>query len=378
MIVRRFKRLIASLLGQEGDILNSIFQVVYLLSFLLFMFYGQKIQTLTMLREVGSAVRKLKILKDDSRRLAIDTISEFGKESGDPSPRIDHLLEYFTVMPKNLDPLGFVPKLEHLIDVRDLRFKNEIKIIAPEADKVQSSNIEGVLEVALGLNGIYKIVNHFYLLGRKTMNLYVIMQVQMQLPQIIKTAEAYSLAGKAFAEGQPIGDGAGALVAAKMMHGSENKEVAKNILASQIEHEGRTVFVIKADGPGANIGKYGVAIKQFIEENDGKVAMVIMVDAAGKLEGEISGSTAEGTGSVIGGLGVDAFIIEEVTSKYKIPVNGVAIKQSMEESVSPMTKAISDGVNVAIARVKRIIHEETKEGDIVILVGVGNTVGVGQ
>ena len=281
-------------------------------------------------------------------------------------------------MPKNLDPLGFVPKLEHLIDVRDLRFKKEIKIIAPEADKVQSSNIEGVLEVALGLNSIYKIVNHFYLLGKKTMNLYVIMQVQMQLSMIVRTAEAYSLAGKAFAEGQPIGDGAGALVAARMMHGNENKEVAKNILASQIEIEGRKVFVIKAEGPGANIGKYGVAIKRFIEENDGRIAMVIMVDAAGKLEGEISGSTAEGTGSVIGGLGVDAFIIEETALKYKIPVNGVAIKQSMEESVAPMTKAISDGVNVAIARVKRIIHEETKEGDIVILVGVGNTVGIGQ
>jgi hypothetical protein len=106
--------------------------------------------------------------------------------------------------------------------------------------------------------------------------------------------------------------------------------------------------------------------------------MVIMVDAAGKLEGEISGSTAEGTGSVIGGLGVDAFIIEEVSSKYQIPVNGVAIKQSMEESVAPMTKAIFDGVSVALARVKRIIHEETREGDLVILVGVGNTVGIGQ
>ncbi|RLI45675.1 DUF1512 domain-containing protein, partial [Candidatus Bathyarchaeota archaeon] len=134
----------------------------------------------------------------------------------------------------------------------------------------------------------------------------------------------------------------------------------------------------KANGPGANIGKYGVAIRQIIEDNDGKVAMVIMVDAAGKLEGEISGSTAEGTGSVIGGLGVDAFIIEETSSKYQIPVNGVAIKQSMEESVAPMTKAIFDGVSVALARVKRIIHEETKEGDLVILVGVGNTVGIGQ
>ena len=287
-------------------------------------------------------------------------------------------MEYFTIMPTSLDPAGIVPKIEHLVDVRDQRFKNEVKIIAPEADKVQTSNLEGVLEVALGLNTIYKIVNHFYLLGKKTMSLYIIMQVQMQLPLIMQMAKAFSLAGKAFAEGQPIGDGAGALVAAKMMHGNEVKEIAKKIVVSQIGLEERRVFVMKAEGPGADIGKYGEAIKRLIEENEGRVAMVIMADAAAKLEGEESGSTSEGTGAVIGGIGVDAFKIEEVALKYKIPVNGVAIKQSIEESVAPMTKAVSDGVDVAIARVRRIIHEETKEGDIVVVAGVGNTVGIGQ
>lgn len=331
-----------------------------------------------MLREIGSAVKKLKNMKDGVRCLAIDTVSELGKKSGDLSPRIDHLMEYFALMPRTLDPAGIVPKIEHLIDVRDQRYKNELKIIAPEADKVQSSNIEGVLAVALGLNNMYKIVNHFYLLGKKTMSMYVIMQVQMQLPLIMQIAEAYSVAGRAFAEGQPIGDGAGALVAAKMMHGNETKEIAKDILVSQIEIEGRKAYIIKAEGPGANIGKYGEAIKRLIEENDGNISRVIMVDAAGKLEGEESGSTSEGTGAIIGGTGVDAFRIEEVALKYKIPVNAVAIKQSIEETVSPMTKAISDGVDVAVARVKRIIHEETNEGDIIIVAGVGNTVGIGQ
>jgi hypothetical protein len=370
--------LVSSLIGQAGDTLSSIFQVVYLLSFLLFMLYGQKLQTLMMLREIGGAVGKLKGMRDDARSLALNTVKDTGGDGGDPSPRIDHLMEYFTIMPQSLDPAGIVPKIEHVVDVRDQRFKNEVKIIAPEADEVQTSNIEGVLEVALGLNTIYKIVNHFYLLGKKTMSLYVIMQVQMQLPLIMQMAEAFSLAGKAFALGQPIGDGAGAMVAAKMMHGNEAKEVAKKIVVSQIWFEGRKVFVMKAKGPGADIGKYGEAVKRIIEENRGKVAMVIMVDAATKLEGEESGSTSEGTGSVIGGIGVDAFKIEEVALKYKIPVNGVAIKQSVEESVAPMKKAISDGVDVAIARVKRIIREETEEGDIVTVVGVGNTVGIGQ
>lgn len=370
--------MISSLVSQASDVLNSIFQVIYIGSFFLFMLYGQKLQTLIMLREIGSAVRKLKKMKDDVRRLAIDTVSELGKKGGDLSPRIDHLMEYFALMPRSLDPAGIVPKIEHLVDVRDQRYKNEIKIIAPEADKVQSSHIEGVLNVALGLNSIYKIINHFYLLGRKTMSMYVIMQIQMQLPLIMQTAEAFSIAGKAFALGQPIGDGAGALVAAKMMHGNEIREIAKDTIVSQIDVEGRKVFVIKAEGPGAFVGKPSEAIKKLLEENESGVAMVIMADAAGKLEGEESGSTAEGTGALIGGLGVEAFKIEEIALKYKLPVNAVAIKLSIEEAYTHMTKAISDGVNVAIARVKRIIHEETKEDDIVIVAGIGNTVGIGQ
>jgi len=246
-----------------------------------------------MLREIGNAVRKLKNMRDDARRLATDTIAELGKKSGDLSPRIDHLMEYFTLMPRNLDPAGIVPKIEHLVDVRDQRYKNEIKILAPEADEVQSSNIEGVLEIALGLNNVYKIVNHFYLLGKKTMSIYVIMQVQMQLPLIMQMAEAFSLSGKAFADGQPIGDGAGALVAAKMMYGNEIREIAKNTVVSQIDVEGRKVFMIKAQGPGADPGKPSEAINKLLNENAGRVAMVIMVDAAGKLEGEESGSPSQ-------------------------------------------------------------------------------------
>jgi hypothetical protein len=43
-----------------------------------------------------------------------------------------------------------------------------------------------------------------------------------------------------------------------------------------------------------------------------------------------------------------------------------------------MTKAIFDGTDVAVARVRRIISENSKEGDTVIVAGIGNTVGIGQ
>ena len=342
------------------------------------MVYGQKFQTWIMLREIESAVLRLKSLRDESRRLAIDNIKIAGGNKIDPTPRVDQVLEYFMILPQNLDPTGIVPKFEHVVNVREKRFKDEVKLLAPSISEPEGNNLEGVLEVALGLNTIYRVVNHFYLLGKKTMSLYTIMQVQMQLPQIIEMAEAYSAALNAFSEGQPIGDGAGALVAAKIMYGKTFRDIAEETIIAEVPFEGRNLLVLKSKGPGSTVGKPGQGIKKMIEENDGNIAMVIMIDAAGKYEGETSGETSEGTGAAIGGIGVDQYLIEEISLKYKIPVHAVIIKESIQESVAPMTKEISDGTEIGVAKVKRIIHEGTKEGDTVIVAGIGNTVGVGQ
>lgn len=361
-----------------GDSLGFIFNLIYLLLFLIFMLYGQKIQMLNMLREVKGAVNRLKTLKDEARKVSISSIKKMGKPENDPTERIDQFLEYFTIMPSGLDPAGIVPKIEHILDIRRKRFKDEVRMIAPSATDSQVSNLEGVLEVALGLNYIYRILRHFYLLGKKTMSYIMIMQVQMQLPLILREAEAYSKAAKAFAYGQPIGDGAGALVAAKMMHGKKAKKIAEDVVATELSIDGRRVFVLKAEGPGAKVGKYGDAIKKLVKRCRKKVSMIVMVDAAGKFEGEETGSTSEGLGSAIGGVGVIKFKIEEEASKHKIPLNAIAIKESIIDSVSPMKKAIVKGADEAIQKVKRLISEKTKKGDTIIVAGIGNTVGIGQ
>jgi len=98
----------------------------------------------------------------------------------------------------------------------------------------------------------------------------------------------------------------------------------------------------------------------------------------GKLEGEKVGDVAEGIGVAIGGPGVDQFKVEEELVKYKIPVNAVVIKEDVGDAVSPMRKEVFDAVDTAIERVKRVIMEKTKEGDAVIVAGIGNTIGIGQ
>jgi hypothetical protein len=358
--------------------LTWLLNILFYGFFVVFIFYGQRIQMYVMLQEVERSLYKLKFLREEGRKTAVETVKEIGKPSTDPTDRVDRFLEYFTIGPQGLDPAGIVWKLEHILDVRDTRFKDEVKSMAPASDETQVNNLENTLEAASALNFIYKVIRHYYLLGKKTYSLYVIMNIQMILPLVMREAEAYASALKAFAYGQPIGDGAGALVAAKLMHGYETRKIAKDCVVATVPFEGRTAFVIKAEGPGGNVGKPGDAIKTVIEENQGKIATVIMIDAALKLEGEDLGEVAEGVGAAIGGPGVDQYKIEDSLVKYHIPINAVVIKEDVGDAVSPLRKEVYDSADKVLERVKQVVREKTKEGDTVIIAGIGNTIGIGQ
>ncbi|MBS7608199.1 MAG: DUF1512 domain-containing protein [Candidatus Bathyarchaeia archaeon] len=360
------------------DIFSQVLMYAIYIFIFISLFYGQRLQFHIWLKEVEGSLYKLKYIRDEGRRIAIEAIREIGKPQTDPTPRVDRFLEYFTITPQSLDPAGIVWKLEHILDVRDARFKDEVKLLAPSADETQVNNLENTLEAAMALNYIYKVIRHYFLLGKKTLSLYIIMQIQMILPLVMREAEAYASALKAFAYGQPIGDGVGALVAAKLMHGYPVRKVPKDCVVATVPIEGRTAYVIKAEGPGGNVGKPGDAIKTIIEENEGKIATIIMIDAALKLEGEEVGEVAEGVGAAIGGPGVDQFKIEETILKYRIPINAVIIKEDIGDAVSPMRREIFEAADKAIERIKQLILEKTKEGDKIIICGVGNTIGIAQ
>jgi len=365
-------------LGLPTDLAGWIFQFIFLAIFVVFMFYGQRFQMMIMVREVESSLFKLKLIRDEARKIAINNVKETGKSEGDPTGQIDRFLEYFAISPVDLDPSGVIWRLEHLLDVRDVRFKDDVKLMAPQADETQINNLENMLEATLALNIIYKVIRHFYLLGKKTLSLYIIMQLQMILPLIMREAEAYASAQKAFTLGQPIGDGAGALVAAKLMQGYEKTKVEKDVVVAQVPIEGRTAYVLKAEGPGGNVGKPGEAIKQIIEQNEGKISLAIVIDAGMKLEGEKVGEVSEGIGVAIGGPEVDKYKVEEAALKHKVPINAIIIKEDIGDAVSPMRKEIVDAVDGVIERVKRLILERTKTGDSIIIAGIGNTIGIGQ
>ena len=362
----------------QGDIFGWIFQVAWLVLIVATFIYGQSIQRRLMLRDVEGFLFRLKFMRDEGRKTAISTLKELGGPQADPTARVDRFLEYVAIPPVNLDPSGVIWRLEHVLDVRDVRFKDEVKLMVPEAEETQRNNMENMLEAALVLNIIYKVIRHFYVLGKKTKSLYIIMQLQMLLPLIMREAEAFSNALQAFTQGQPIGDGAGALVAAKLMHGHKTRKIAKDIVMAKVPIEGRRAYVLKAEGPGGNVGKPGEAVKQIIEKNKGKIATAIVIDAALKLEGEKPGEVAEGVGVAIGGPQVEKYKVEETVLKYKIPVNVILIKEDIGDAVSSMRKEIFDAADAVIDRIKRLILERTKKGDSIIIAGVGNTIGIGQ
>ena len=145
-------------LGGAGDSISQILSILFYVIFIVFLFYGQRIQMYVMIREVEGSLYKLKYIKDEGRRIAIETIKELGKPQTDPSARVDRYLDYFTIAPQSMDPAGIVYKLDHILDVRDTRLKDEVKLMAPASDEVQVNNLENTLEAAMALNYIYKVV----------------------------------------------------------------------------------------------------------------------------------------------------------------------------------------------------------------------------
>jgi hypothetical protein len=360
----------------SSDIISTILNLVYMAVFVFFMFFSQKIQALLMTRQVSRALTKLKIMRDKAKQAISTAIIDVGKPAGDPKPRLERLLQFFTIPPEGMDPAGVVQRLEHLFDTADTRIRDEIKAIAPGASESQLLNLQNLLEAAQALNSLYRVVRHFYLLGKKEGTLYSTVQVQMQLPTIMEEAEAYLSFLDAFKQDKPIGDGVGALTASRIMAGQERREIAKEMVVAETAIDGRRVLITKAKGPGGAVGKVGDAVSNLLEANAGKVRLVVMVDAGLKLEGEETGEVAEGIGAAIGGIGVDKYKIEEAATKHKVPVYAIIVKESLKEVLAPMSEPICKGVDNAVARLRTVLQERTKVGDTIIVVGVGNTLGI--
>ena len=361
--------------GTGGDS-NPFMMLIWFLPIILFVFYGQRIQLIITSREIKKKMSELEQFRNDSRNELINYIKQKLSPNGDPTEKLDRFFDYFTIMPVDIDPNGIIPKIHHLVRSREDTTRKQVKSMFSEINTLEITKVQNLLEIVTTLQLLHKIVRHLFLTAKKQNNYPLILPLQMMLPFIMEQAEALKDAIPAFKQGQPIGDGIGSLVVGEMMLDTKKQKAEFETVYSESEFDGRKLILLKAEGPYATVGRPGEATESLIEKL--KPSIIIMVDAALKLEGEDTGSIAQGFGAAIGGIGTDRFKIEAVAAKYNIPILALVVRQSVKDAITLMKKEISDQTENIKSQVYEMITDNSNPNQTVLVIGVGNTMGVAQ
>ncbi len=352
---------------------DSITNIVWFLLFILLAFLYPRLMIAQMLFKLEQTAQMLEDFTLKAKGIVIRKISK--KPKKELKDAISNFLEFFMIEPVSLDPFGIIKKIEHIINLSEKKFKYFVSRIAPKLNSEEKANLVMGLSGAISLNQIAKIVRHYVELIRKTKNLQLAFILQMQLPLIERISKALLKGTEALTNGWPVGDGAGALVAAHLIGKEKVREIEEDTVIAKRKIKNKQVYILKAKGPGGRLGKIGRAVEKIVKRE--RIAKIITIDAALKLEGEKTGEIAEGIGVAIGGIGVDRAYIEEIASKKNIPLDSIIIKMSQEEAIQPIRKEILASIPKVLEIVERNI-EETKEKGKILIVGVGNTAGIGN
>ena len=361
--------------GTGGDS-NPFMMLIWFLPVILFVFYGQRIQLIITSRDIKKDMAKLEQFRNDSRNELIDYVKQKLSPNGDPTQKLDRFFDYFTIMPIDIDPNGIIPKIHHLVRSREDTTRKQVKSMFSEINTLEVTKVQNLLEIVTTLQLLHKVVRHLFLTAKKQNNYPLILPLQMMLPFIMEQAGALKDAIPAFKKGQPIGDGIGPLVVGGMMLDTKKQNAEFETVYSESEFDGRKLILLKAEGPYATVGRPGEATESIVEKL--KPDVIIMIDAALKLEGEDSGSIAQGFGAAIGGIGIDRFKIEAIATKHDIPIFAIVVRQSVKEAITLMTKEISDQAENVKSQVYEMITDNSSPNQTVLVIGVGNTLGVAQ
>ena len=362
--------------GIGDDFLSEMMMLIWIIPIIIFVFYGQRIQLIISSNDIKKDIDKLEKFKNDSRQKLIHYIKNTLNPKDDPVKKIDSFLEYFTIMPVDLDPNGIIPKINHLVHSREDFTRLQVKSLFSDISDFELTKVHNLLEITTSLQLFHKITRHLYLTAKKQKNFPLILPLQMMIPFIMEEANALKDAVESMKNGQPMGDGIGPMVVGEMMLGVSKQSAAFETVWAKSEYEGRELLLVKAEGPNATVGRPGEAVENIIPQK--KPDLIIMIDAALKLEGENSASIAKGFGAAIGGIGTERFKIEEVATKNNIPILAIVIKQTIKEAITLMSEDIAKQAKPVKIQIHEMIEENSKSGQTVMIIGVGNTLGISQ
>lgn len=320
--------------------------------------------------------RDTRTLEDWSIKTTELVAGRMSKHNKKVKDAVSDFMNFFMVTPVDLDPSGIVKKLDRSLQDQKTRFGIFVETHSDEKDTEMRANLEDGLGGAWVVSYLSKIVRHYVEIVRKYKNPYIAIPIQMQLPMIMDFAKSYMKATESICNGDPIGDGIGPYVAAHLIGESEPVEIKEDeMVYAEKDINGRKCIITKAKGPGSRVGDPGKGMEKLMEKY--KPTRVVTIDAAGKLEGEKLGGVAEGVGVAMGGPGVERFYIEEKTTKHGIPIDAVVVKMKPEEAILAMREEILDAAPKAIELVTQAVGR-ANQGENVIILGVGNTCGVGN
>ncbi len=354
----------------QGDWISSLLWFIFLF-FILWL--GPRMMLMQVLSALEREANEMEALARKAEEKVSSAVSR--KRDRNVRKRISEFLDFFSIYPVDLDPAGIIKKLDHLVKNSEQKVREFLRSINPEISKIRERDLKAALSGAITARQIVKIVRHYVETVKKYKMLQLALLLQMQLPMIKNLLKASVKATEAFINETPIGDSIGPLVVAKLMKGKGKVFEEEEFVVERVEIGDKKVFVAKALGPGATTGYPGKFLKKFMKTN--KITRIVTVDAALKLEGEATGSVAEGVGVVIGGIGVERYEIEEIAVKHGIRLDAIAIKQSQEESLQPMKKEILRSMDRVIEKLGEIVKSANRREKILII-GVGNTCGVGN
>lgn len=359
--------------------------ILLILWFGIFPWFYEMFQLWRYQSQVSSFLNRLRISMNSNLSQAIDFISSrVNSDRRLIEGKLRDLMEMVIIEPTSMEPEGLVRKYKVLINSYNDRLETDLVNLVPSISSSRHivQNLTNVVEVLRELNFIYKIINHYYRLAMKYKSYYLLIQLAAILPLLKEEIDALDNSVPVFLKGQPIGDSAGPLTVFRFKNSctsiSPFDEAVKDTYIAKCNFKDRTVYLVKAKGPGGTVGHLDDAVKYIYETMGARPKLIVTIDAALKLEGEDSGSIAEGLGVAMGGIGVEKFNIESIASKYNTPIYAILVKMSMPEALGAMTRQIDEAVNKAVERLTKAIEAYTNPNDEVLVIGVGNTIGVAQ
>ncbi len=328
--------------------------------FFIFSYVYPRFMLAQMIHKLEEAAREFEEIDRKTRKYIAK------KVGGRKAERMLHeFSDFFMVFPSSLDPYGIVSKIDRTLK----NMENKIARFSRKISGRESKELEYSIRALISTHQISKLLRHYVEIVKKYKNIQIGFIVQMQIPMLKEIMKSNAEGAKAFLDRVPVGDSIGPLLAASYME--RPKKIAPGVVYDRVKIGGNTVYVLKADGPSPELGRFDEALKKLTKRG---IKCVITVDASLKLEGEKTGKVSEGVGFAMGGI-AQREIIENILIPKGIPLESVVCKMEARESISPMPEAVFKSLGMLRRKVEEIVSDYSGP---IVLIGVGNTVGVGN